>query len=252
MDRRDFVVAAIAGLLSYGCGRCDSANAGSNARGCRRAGAGADAVTYELRASSGDETVDKSCRDVVNSLIADFGVRPGFSFYDEGTFGNAEATVKVMFPDGPDGTVLLGTTLVASVMNRPAIFDLTQPLQWRLANIHLIMAHEFTHILQFKYKWIVPWQLEPHADFMGGWFLARLERLGSKPKRSGGADEESAARTMFSMGDTAFNSPEHHGQPEFRAAMVRAGYESGQLNLVEAFNKAIRWAGVPTRPESHQ
>ena len=34
---------------------------------------------------------------------------------------------------------------------------------------------------------------------------------------------ENAVRLVFSLGDTLFNDPSHHGEPQFRAAMVAGG-----------------------------
>ena len=55
---------------------------------------------------------------------------------------------------------------------------------------------------------------------------------------------ELGVRLMFSLGDTAFNDPQHHGQPEFRAAMVRAGYDSADLELDAAFERGMKYAGL--------
>jgi hypothetical protein len=39
----------------------------------------------------------------------------------------------------------------------------------------LITAHEFGHILQYKMGMTPdgPWQMEPHADYMAGWYIGR-------------------------------------------------------------------------------
>jgi hypothetical protein len=53
-----------------------------------------------------------------------------------------------------------------------------------------------------------------------------------------------AVKRMFELGDTAFNNPAHHGEPEFRATMVRAGYEEAGTSPSEAFAKGRRLTGL--------
>jgi hypothetical protein len=102
---------------------------------------------------------------------------------------------------------------VATMCNYPdEFFANLQPL--------LLAAHEFGHILQYKNRMSVdgPWLMEPHADFMAGWYV------GNHVKRN--LDDTTLiafSHTMFAFGDTGFNAITHHGQPEFRSAMVRAG-----------------------------
>jgi hypothetical protein len=61
-------------------------------------------------------------------------VRPALCTYDDADDPNAKATKRMMFDDGPDGTVLLGVNLMKSL----AKYDF------------IVMAHEYGHILQFK------------------------------------------------------------------------------------------------------
>ena len=53
-----------------------------------------------------------------------------------------------------------------------------------------------------------------------------------------------AAKRMFKLGDTAFNDPAHHGEPEFRATMIRADYEEAGTSASEAFAKGQRLTGL--------
>jgi hypothetical protein len=102
----------------------------------------------------------------------------------------------------------------------------------------MVIAHEFAHILQYKsgLKTDGPWQMEPHADFMAGWLLAQ------SPTDKYYSD--AAAEALFALGDTEFNSPDHHGQPELRAAMVRAGHAAGDLDVQAAFAKGRKFANL--------
>jgi predicted metalloprotease len=119
--------------------------------------------------------------------------------------------------------------------------------------INVIIAHEFGHIVQYKAGLSLAdeaWQIEPHADFLAGWFLG--ERYGKvlsddQPYLFHPVDMEAAVITMSEKGDTNFNKWDHHGEPAFRAAMVRAGYDAyhvGQLGLKDAFNKGRQMASL--------
>src|SRR5436190_9340278 len=93
-----------------------------------------------------------------------------------------------------------------------------------------VCAHEFAHIVQFKYgidKRLVPCRdcsvkrLELHADFLAGYFAGRrkLER----------SDFPAAvfAKTQYNFGDDHYGSPTHHGTPKERGEAVVAGFSSG-------------------------
>jgi len=138
----------------------------------------------------------------------------------------------------PDGTVLLGVKFLAEVRRQQQ--DQTT---FYNENSFFIVLHEMAHILQFKRGMAqrTDWQMEPHADFLAGWAYAR----GSPKAEAWVRDNlELGVRLMFSLGDTAFNDPQHHGQPEFRAAMVRAGYDSADLELDSAFERGMKYAGL--------
>jgi hypothetical protein len=271
MNRREFAL-ALPTLAIARC--CCQAKAELADHGCRAASAQPTSLQNTLRSSSGNHEIDTQVTGLVRQMNEQFGVSSGFSFYADGTPGNAEATTAQLFTQGPDGTVLLGTSLVDALMKDDAnndekiapsfreYEDLLTEVKKRLderkklANeitfaaamgylrIFLIVAHEFAHIRQFKSGMnpTGPWQMEPHADFMAGWALAH--NWGATESHPYPQETEIAALTMFKLGDLAFNDPDHHGQPELRAAMVRSGLESNELNLQAAFDKGLKWAGV--------
>ena len=55
---------------------------------------------------------------------------------------------------------------------------------------------------------------------------------------------ENAVRLTFSLGDTLFNDPRHHGEPQFRAAMVLAGQDARDLPMQAAFEKGKKLVGL--------
>jgi hypothetical protein len=271
MNRRDFLASTLSSYFTWSCG-C-AAQASDEIVGCRhlRLAELAEAhfwnkviplpgygmsplppIKLDFDLPLGDIRFGAKNIDLPKSLsflTEAFGVRPAFRAYDDKPFANALAVPTAKFPDeGPDGTVLLGAMLVAEERKRSpfsAVMGAAEPGQ---ESILLILAHEWAHILQFKSGLSPkgPWQMEPHADFMAGWFFAQKPKLDLSNLADWYIvrDIENAAKTMFSRGDTAFNDPRHHGQPEFRAAMVRAGYESGALGVQAAFEKGRKWAGL--------
>jgi hypothetical protein len=196
-----------------------------------------------------------------------FGVMPGVCAYDDSDGPNALATPQSLISDGDlagtEGTVILGISLFERERTR-CTMDSDQTISCgKNGNQYIITAHEFGHILQYKLGMRPdgPWQMEPHADFLAGWAYARL-RKGQVPISTlpsgetlnaftGGIMEafdnpetfDEAVQTMFEKGDTGFTTPSH-GQPAIRAAMVRAGRESADLDVRAAFDKGRSLVGM--------
>ena len=112
----------------------------------------------------------------------------------------------------PDGTVLIGLALLRSEWRATFGTSLSMPA---------IIAHEYAHIAQFKYK--LPWTEgkwpELHADFLAGWFIAHRGRF---PVAT---DANQAAASLYYKGDYDFNESDHHGTPAERLAAFQAGFE---------------------------
>lgn len=251
MNRRDFLATTLSGLCALSCGRATDAMAKPVTRGCRIAGAGASAAGLkgDILKTTGDTVLDRSCQAAADLMIATFAVRPGWCLYNDADAPNALAVPDVIFPDATGGTVMIGKSFLTSAIalteskipGEDILWSLT-PDQARERAIFIIMAHEFGHIHQYKkgYKPDGPWQMEPHADFMAGWFLSQVW---NKPIEKTML-LQSAAMTLFDLGDTAFNDKEHHGEPEFRAAMVQAGYDARNLGVEHAFEKGRQLANL--------
>jgi len=242
MDRRSFVQTGLSALLTYNCSFA-RAQAATTLHGCRMATKPGGALGVTLL--EGDDGIPKDLQDlhsVLPALAELFGARPGMSYYDDGAGPNALAYPTAIFPDGPDGTVLMGINLARKELSRQHGF--LTPMT--------IMAHEFAHIVQYKHGMSPegPWQMEPHADFMAGWFLHwchAQDRIHVKIDKTTIATEdmvEATIKALFELGDYAFNDSAHHGEPEFRAAMVRAGYELGSPDPKQAFDKGKKFSGL--------
>jgi hypothetical protein len=97
-----------------------------------------------------------------------------------------------------------------------------------------------------------------HADFMAGWAFARAQKRKSDVKVDTSLavlrffhkiPREEAVRMMFSAGDTKFNDKGHHGEPQLRAVMVRAGFREQKSDAKEAFDRGWELVPGPKRKE---
>jgi hypothetical protein len=265
MNRRAFVATGLSSLLTYNCNCSRRAIASTAIQGCRMASMGSAAFAIRFLDQSGDSRNDRERPFYTDRLSTAFNVRAATRVYDDHSGANAMATPEPIFSDGPDGTVMLGVNLLA--MYRRRAFDCQNRINeemrkpghilsladadarcafWRFV-WRIIMAHEFGHILQYKrgMKPEGPWLMEPHADFLAGWFFGR-EKAGPDPDNKEAsrilaeATYNTSVKAIFEMGDTFFDDPGHHGEPAFRTAMVRAGYDAADLAIDAAFQKGQR------------
>jgi len=284
MDRRAFVGGTFSTFALCSCGLATRATADPVSVGCRTAGIGDRMPWINVGSSTGNAEWDKRVNGWLEPLRGKFGVRPALVFYDDGTYLNAEATPRAYFPQGPDGTVAFGRNFAKKYfeVTQNCSYKLIneqrrkqiegerkpkpgEPMSYSEAAAWwcdqpdsffadfqplLITAHEFGHILQFKVGMQTdgPWQMEPHADYMAGWYVGNFVRKEGAMNSRGDLNDQTLmafAQTMFSLGDTAFNDKAHHGEPAFRAAMVRAGYDAATLDANAAFEKGRAIVGLP-------
>jgi hypothetical protein len=255
MDRRNFLATGLASLACCSC--AGRVFAGTGAAGCSLTAAELADVRQTMKPSSGLGLagLDDEVLSQIVGLRERYGLRPGATFIDDAPAINAYAVPDVLVPKGDwggeDGTVLIGTNLLFKLF-RDATADIFRRGQYsdqRVLNENgldrlVIIAHEFGHILQFKNGLASgsAWQMEPHADFLAGWAIDKSQVNALFDDRD--KSFENAVRLMFSLGDTAFNSPKHHGEPQFRAAMVKAGQDAHALSAQEAFEKGAKLVGL--------
>jgi hypothetical protein len=246
MNRREFVAAGLSGLLSY-TSTCTSHVRGQPLSGCRTAGAGDAAFRSGVRhLKPARDASDLWPEGTAKNYLS---VKAALCEYDDGSAPNGLATPEVLFEGYPDGTVLIGAHLRAELRAKhwdlhtkdlSEYWEATEDVTW------LVVAHEYGHILQYKNGMSPdgPWQMEPHADFMAGWWRGHGHATAGAGKPISNVDRE--ATQMFEMGDTLFNDPRHHGTPQFRAHMVRAGFAAGLagLSVDAAFEKGKKMAGL--------
>jgi hypothetical protein len=100
-------------------------------------------------------------------------------------------------------------------------------------SIIAIMAHEFGHIIQYKYQlkkyngWIGKWP-ELHADFMAGWYIGKKQYIAQQ-------DLEKIINSFWDKGDDNYFSKDHHGTPEERSFAFIEGYLNTSFNVKEAY-----------------
>jgi hypothetical protein len=147
-----------------------------------------------------------------NHLAIVFTVNPAILIIDDRPCPNAFAYWGVTVP-GCYGTIYLGIRLL-----RDELYSMDKG---NLAVVG-IMAHEFAHILQWKYQSQLIGKLrELHADFLAGYYIGVKKYI---PYR----DLCAFARSLFTKGDYNFWNPDHHGMPQERVAAMNMGYSLGK------------------------
>ncbi|MFD2963705.1 MULTISPECIES: hypothetical protein [Olivibacter] len=191
------------------------------------------AERYQLFGSSGNAIIDQVTNQELLLLQSSFLVYPIFYFYDDSEGRNAKATDEVTNQRGPDGTVIFGRRL----FNREFVRSSGG------TTIPIIIAHEYAHIVDFKYgvlEHASQKKKEIFSDVFAGMYMYVR---GMK----GWATDLSAVQQCFEeMGDTDFGNEEHHGTPEERTRAVFYGYnlmlQNHSQGVFVDLNMAIKFA----------
>jgi len=185
---------------------------------------------------------------VLSELRKLLQVQVAFGYYDDDiAYPNARAlehtSLSGLGAVSPiDGAVILGRHLIEQIRKKE------QGTRNFGAALTAVCAHEFGHILQFKY--IIPQLMqieepvttraELHADFVSGYFAAFRKR--QQPEYPAVMQ----AMTQFRYGDGAYK-PIDHGSPEQRGAAVYAGYQLGQAEPLNPEQVTLRGLEYVTR-----
>lgn len=168
---------------------------------------------------SGNPLFDRAMLIEGQWITRSFGIAVTVFYYDDSNSPNASATDGITGPYGTDGTIYLGTNLIAAQLGK----DLGMGHA-----LMAIMAHEGAHIMQYKNGIRLRGKYqELQADFMAGWYLGARSKLLF-------TDVGPAFQTFFELGDYSFNSSDHHGTPEERLDAVRAGFQNAGLAATAA------------------
>lgn len=166
--------------------------------------------------TTGSPKLDEILSKETALMESEFAVDVNIYAYDDGKSPNAYAISNPY-------SIIIGKTLM-----------LDEFVNTENANsIIAIMAHEFGHIVQYKFKlntykgWVGKWP-ELHADFLAGWYMGKKQYINPK-------DFEKIINSFWDKGDDNFFSSNHHGTPEERAFAFIKGYLSANLNIKEAY-----------------
>jgi hypothetical protein len=198
--------------------------AGTETKGLRCVALGATSIDLEtIQPSSGNKGLDNYLSTESARLIELFGLAPDLSYIDAPEWDNAAAASEPL-NEFTSGTVYLGIKLLRT--------EFPDALRGRHAVVG-ILAHEFGHILQYKYEGATftdPFETEIHADFMAGYYIAR--RALTIP-----TDVDNLAVSLFLRADAPefFQAPDH-GNGYQRVAAMLAGYYSQSLTPSDAYN----------------
>ncbi len=177
-----------------------------------------------VRTTSGDRRLDHALISELREICKIMPVNPGFRYIVDDS-PNAFAESNSTIPN-TRGTVYIGLNLINSEMNSRKMGGIA---------VAGICAHECSHIYQFfspiakdledeEAKSGVFFEL--HADLMAGYYL---RRRGWKFEAV-----QAFAESLFSIGDYAFNDPDHHGTPAQRVSAMRQGYAEAVKEITYA------------------
>lgn len=183
-----------------------------------------------ISVNSGREDVDTAYQNEGLKLTKLFNVKPAGAFMNDSGSPNAFATADRFFTNSYDGTIILGVSLIGKELQRDRGQGISVPA---------IMAHEFSHIYQFKegsLREVSTPIRELQADFLAGWYMAKvgLNDIQMRP----------AMEAFFGMGDFNFHSSQHHGTPQERLDALVNGFECDANDIDRAFNDGKSYLGV--------
>jgi hypothetical protein len=214
VERREVLIGLGASALALRCSGCfaESRYLVRNVLCATRSFSGLE-IGDTLK-TSGNPDLDQSLIAEMNKQAAFFGYRPAFILYTGGE-KNAAATLDVMpQTPGTDGTILYNIQMLNEQL---------QNSRWGGAVVAGVIAHEFGHIYQnftssmARLKALGPTMkfVELDADFMSGFYMGGKDRT---------IDLKPYAEAFFKIGDYGFNDADHHGTPEERYFVLKAGY----------------------------
>ena len=190
---------------------------------------------------TGDSDLDQSLVAEMNKQAAFFGYRPAFILYTGGA-KNAAATREVMpQTPGTDGTIFYNIDLMNEQL---------RVSQWGGAILAGLIAHEFGHIYQnftdamprLKSMGLTVKFIELHADFLSGFYMGGKDSA---------IDLKPYTDAFFNIGDYGFTEPDHHGTPEERYFILKAGYNFRSAKPTASVAEAAREGETVLREYVH-
>lgn len=177
-----------------------------------------------LYTTTGNPAVDQWLGVEINFAQNQFGVRPAFFVFDDRHSPNAYATNRVYHPAFRDGAVAFGLQLLSNEIYSTNSY----------CSSAAIVAHEYAHILQFKYGTPLRGKyVELQADFLAGWYIQRRGWLTW-------TNAAAALHTFYQRGRYGYAS-DSHGTPEERARAFAGGWQNGALPLPQAWVVSMQY-----------
>lgn len=195
---------------------------------------GIGVVGKDVELGTGDPNKDKFLGRALARLAQTFDERPTFAFYDDGEHPNANASPGDDGVPGTWGKVRFGRQLFG---------DLTHNFGEDGIAILGVLAHEFAHVAQYRRKVMSALagktvkRSELHADLVSGYYLGLRKLANSKLKL------RTAGMALYSIGDYAYNDPQHHGTPEERVAASEYGFSLANEGRAfrDVFDHGVDW-----------
>lgn len=238
VNRREVIRAGIAAMLVAGA--MPLAQAGVTG-GCTVAlrqqhpSTGIAVFGKDMSLGTGSKERDQMLGRALVRMSRAFGVRPTFGFYDDSGDPNAYASEEVENDvPGTWGKVRFGRQLHAELIQKYG--------DDRIAVLS-ILAHEFAHVAQYQRGAMSALagrtvkRAELHADMLSGYYLG-LRKIANDSIKL-----RSAGMALYSIGDFAYNDPQHHGAPQERIEASEHGFALAreQRDFADVFNHGVRW-----------
>jgi hypothetical protein len=156
--------------------------------------------------TSGYAELDKIVFEEINRLQIFFGVKIDFFYlkenYDENAFYNPSCEYNC------NGSVFLGYNMLNKQLKK----------EHGIECVKAILAHEFGHCVQHLMNWkeLGKWR-ELHSDFMAGYYMGSIYQHSD-------SEVDALFKEFFSMGDTEYFRPGHHGTHQERQCAFLEGY----------------------------
>lgn len=172
---------------------------------------------------SNNQLFDLQVNNEYEFLKSKFTVSPDLFYFTDGISPNAYASSLITNPYLTDGSVYIGFNLINT--------ECGQSWTGSCSSVAIIMAHEFAHIVDYKYKLnLYGKNKELFADYLAGCYM----HLRSFQFAYTNVSE--VAWSFYSKGDQGFFNPFPHGTPIERYNALLAGYNYSIQTLNSGVN----------------
>jgi hypothetical protein len=175
----------------------------------------------QLSDSCGDSAIDEKVRLVHTSINNTLHLDTNYKFYDDvisNIFVVAHADKNYL-----DGTLFIEINFIKKILAS----DLNNSSLAKDSLLYFLIAHELSHLKQLKieltFSGYKSKQIELHADFLAGWWVARFLRTTNNNSPEYQDAFFKVISLAFRMGDTD-PIEGHHGTPKERLDAVSAGF----------------------------